>query len=114
MVLLHAPSQVIERWRELGVSRESIARALGVDVRTLERWSTGRSYPQHAARAGLETLAALNAHLLDVFDGSSAAADWLDTESRYLAGLKPVHVLEAGRADRVEAALEAIESGIFL
>ena len=42
------------------------------------------------------------------------AYEWLHADSRYLGGSKPIEALRAGRVDRVEAALEALDSGFFL
>ena len=39
----------------------------------------------------------------------------LEKESnRYLGGMTPADAVRAGRIDRVEAALEAFDSGVFL
>jgi hypothetical protein len=39
---------------------------------------------------------------------------WLRSDNPYLGGLTPLEVLRAGRTDRVEAALEALDSGMFV
>jgi DNA-binding transcriptional regulator YiaG len=47
-----SPQQVIvELERALGLSRDDMARALDVNVRTVERWRKGTSIPQREARA---------------------------------------------------------------
>jgi hypothetical protein len=42
------------------------------------------------------------------------ARDWLRGPSRYLAGLTPLDVSRVGCMDRVVAALDALEAGIYL
>jgi Antitoxin Xre/MbcA/ParS C-terminal toxin-binding domain len=39
---------------------------------------------------------------------------WLRSESRYVGGQRPIDALRVGEFDRVEAALEALDSGIFV
>jgi transcriptional regulator with XRE-family HTH domain len=97
----------------LMLSDAEIATALGVALRTVDRWRRGVAVPQRDARERLGTLVALGEHVREMFDGD-AAAEWLGAENRYLGGLTPLEAIRAGRPDRVEAALEAIESGIFL
>src|SRR5437764_373311 len=99
---------------ELGLSTDDIAGALATDPRTIERWRSGGTYPQRDARRRLASLLQLRLRLLDTFRTPSDARLWLQTQSRYLSGLTPADVLRVGRVDRVEAALEALDSGIFL
>lgn len=61
-----------------------------------------------------EELIQLDRRLRETFTVMDAARDWLRDPSRYLAGLTPLEVLRAGRIDRVEAALVALEAGIYL
>jgi len=53
-------------------------------------------------------------HLEENFGDPGARRAWLRSGNPYLAGLTPVEVLRAGRADRVRAALEALDSGVFV
>lgn len=100
---------------ELGLSPRDIAGALGLDQRTVERWSRpGGPYPQRAARQRLADLLNLSHRLRESFVDANDAREWLRSPSRFLGGLTPTEVIRAGRADRVEAALEAIDSGIFI
>lgn len=114
MALVTAPASILNAWRELGVSDDVLAGALNVDRRTIDRWGTGISYPQTEAREALAALECLSRHLLDTFDDAEAARAWLCADLRYLGGLRPVDALRAGRIDRVEAALEALDSGTFV
>ena len=48
------------------------------------------------------------------FTTPEAARAWLHGSSRYLGGLTPAEAIRVGRFDRVEAALEALDSGVFV
>jgi transcriptional regulator with XRE-family HTH domain len=98
---------------QLGISRSDLASALGVSLRTIERWRAGTAYPQHEARACLEALLELSDTLHGMFDSPDAARTWFQAENRYLGFLSPADAVRAGRIDRARAALEALESGIF-
>lgn len=41
-------------------------------------------------------------------------AAWLNANSAYLGGIKPLAALRVGRIDAVDAAIEALDSGVFL
>jgi transcriptional regulator with XRE-family HTH domain len=99
--------------RELGLTPAELAAALGVSQRTINRWRAGETLPQHAARAKLAGLTELNRHLHETFE-DEAVPIWLRTPNRYLSGVTPAEMLQLGRFERVEAALEVIDSGIFL
>ena len=114
--LLEAPPhRMVEHIEaELGLSRGDLADALGVDPRTLQRWYSGQSYPQREARHRLFELDHLRIRLRHTFTSSDAVHSWMRVPSAYLSQLTPLEVLRAGRPDRVEAALEALDSGIFI
>lgn len=99
--------------RSLVLSDPEIATALGVGPRTVGRWRRGDAVPQRDARDRLVALVTLGEHVRETFD-DDAAAGWLRAENRYLGGLTPREAIRAGRPDRVEAALEVVDSGIFL
>ena len=110
-----ALGQLIERLvAALGLSAGELAQALGVNTRSIERWRTGETHPQRDARQRLGELEALVEHLEQTFATPEARRAWLRDASRYLGGLTPAEALRAGRIDRVEAALEALDSGIFV
>jgi putative toxin-antitoxin system antitoxin component (TIGR02293 family) len=110
-----APAVAVEHIeRGIGLNDTELATALGSSPKTVERWRSGQTYPQHEARERLARLLALVDRLRETFDDADAARTWLRTESFYLGGLTPAEVLYAGRPDRVEAALEALDSGVFI
>lgn len=98
----------------LGLGKGELAGALGASVRTVERWRTGQTYPQHEARERLAELLAIEAHLEETFDEPESRRVWLRSGNPYLGGLTPLEALRAGRADRVRGALEALDSGVFV
>ena len=114
MVILDvAPARLVQEIeRDLGLSDQDAAQALGIDLRTLERWRTG-SYPQRELRHKLSTLSVLSQRLCATFTTVEARSGWLREDNRYLGGLAPIDALRAGRFDRIEAALEALDSGVF-
>ena len=97
-----------------GLSTNQLAMTLGTTTRTLERWRSGESFPQRESRQRLDHLMDLGERLHETFATTEALSTWLGTNNTYLGGLKPVEVLQAGRVDRVLAAIEALDSGAFL
>lgn len=100
--------------RDLGVPLETIALALDVDRRTVERWRANQSVPQGKTRERLKGLVALRDRLLEMFGTYEAARDWLGARSRYLGGFTPAEALKAGRVDRVRADLDGLAAGVYL
>ncbi|HUZ77216.1 MAG TPA: hypothetical protein VMV93_06495 [Chloroflexota bacterium] len=100
--------------QDLGVPAETLAAALSVDRRTIERWRANQTVPQGKTRERLSELAALRDRLLKVMRDKNAVHEWLQAESRYLGGFTPVEALKAGRIDRVSADLDGLTGGIYL
>ena len=100
--------------RDLGISTETIARALDVDRRTVERWRANQSVPQGKTRERLGALLALRDGLLAMFGTPEGAQEWLRARSLYLGGFTPVEALKAGRLDRVRADLDGLAAGVYL
>jgi transcriptional regulator with XRE-family HTH domain len=96
---------------DLGLDDYALAQALRVDRRTLTRWISGETYPRQDGRDRLHALAALHARLGLTWKTVGAARRWLHRPSPYLGHAEPADMIRAGRFDRVEAALEAIDSG---
>jgi transcriptional regulator with XRE-family HTH domain len=100
--------------RGLGLSDATLASAIGVDPRSLGRWREGETFPQRAARGQLDDLLALVDRLSATFDNIDTARMWMRTDNRYLGHIKPAEALAAGRIDRVTAALDAFDAGLFI
>ncbi|MGH2614380.1 MAG: hypothetical protein ACRDJC_04015 [Thermomicrobiales bacterium] len=100
--------------RDLGLSIETIALALDVDRRTIERWRVDQSVPQGKTRERLGDLIALRDQLLRLFETPDVAREWLQSSSRYLGGFTREEALRAGRLDRVRADLEGLMAGVYV
>jgi transcriptional regulator with XRE-family HTH domain len=110
-----APRQAVQQLEaDLGLTAKDLTGALSVDRKTLDRWVSGETYPQREARKRLIGLLALRDHLRESFTDMEGAREWLNAPARYLGGITPAEALKTGRMDRVEATLEALESGIFI
>jgi hypothetical protein len=108
------PSQLLDDLEnDLGFTPAIVASALNANERTVARWRKDGNYPQHESRRRLASLQALHAHLLETFKSQEIARHWLSSSNAFFGGLAPLDVIRAGRVDRVSAALEAIDSGIF-
>ena len=109
------PRQALQRLEsDLGLSSKDLTGSLSVDRKTVDRWLSGETYPQRDARRRLVELLALSQRLTEAFEGPEGAREWLHAPSRYLGGITPVEALRSGRLDRVQAAFEVLESGIFV
>jgi uncharacterized protein (DUF2384 family) len=103
--------QIGQLQADLGPDERGLATALGVDKWTLSRWISGDNYPRREARKRLQALVELHYALLLMWSSMDAARTWLHRPSPYLGQTEPIELIRAGRCDRVEAALEAINSG---
>ena len=108
-ISLRAPMRRLQS--DLGLDERGLAMALGVDKRTLSRWISGDNYPQREARKRLQQLVELHYALTLMWSSMDAARTWLHRPSPFLGQTEPIELVRAGRFDRVEAALEAINSG---
>ena len=110
------PTQAIERIEAvLGLTPRELAFVLDTDLRSINRWRTGNTYPQREARAGLAQLLELAEDLAEVFgEDTEATRGWLNDPSRYLRDLRPIDLIRARRTDQAVAALEALRSGVFV
>src|SRR5262245_48766737 len=61
---------------DFGLTSRDLAQALGVDQRTVTRWSTGEAFPRREAHERLEALAALDERLTETFVSWEAARAW--------------------------------------
>lgn len=100
--------------RDLGITIDTIALALAVDRRTVERWRGNQSVPRGKTRERLGELVALRDQLMRMFETPALTREWLRAGSRYLGGFTPEEALQAGRLDRVRADLDGLATGVYL
>jgi hypothetical protein len=100
--------------RDLGLSEPELATVLGVSPELLARWRAGQSVSDGEAKRRLTQLRDLHRHLRDTFTTPAVIPEYLRTPLPYLGRQTPIDALLAGRIDRVEAALEALDSGAFV
>jgi transcriptional regulator with XRE-family HTH domain len=100
--------------KSLGIREEELAQALNTNLRTLRRWRAGAAHPQLLARRRLAALLCLQERVRGTFRGRGAVRRWFHSESRYLGGITPAEAIRVCQLDRVETALEALDSGVFL
>jgi hypothetical protein len=98
----------------LGISYDELAQVLGTDRKTVYRWLTEESFPQAHNRERLDELEALVDRLDETFQTQAGSATWVHARSGYFGDLRPVDALLRGRIDAVHAALEALDSGVFV
>ncbi|MGI8857323.1 MAG: antitoxin Xre/MbcA/ParS toxin-binding domain-containing protein [Thermomicrobiales bacterium] len=109
------PRQAVEQvQRILALSDDELAYILSASPRTLNRWRSSETYPQHEARERLATLVSLAERLAETFRTEEASHTWMRASHRYLGGFTPTEAIRAGRVDRVDAALGALDAGIFI
>jgi hypothetical protein len=99
---------------DLDLELSDLASALKANPRTMERWYNGETFPQHEYRQRIDELMALRDRLYESLESGKLVRQWLHTDNRYLGRIKPAEALRAGRIDRVRAALEAMDAGIFV
>ena len=100
--------------RDLSLTIKDLQVILDTTPRNINRWIAEQAYPQHEARRRLAALMALHRHLGESFTAMEGARDWLRCPSRYLSGMTPLEAIRAGRIDRAEAALGALDAGVYL
>jgi len=109
------PGQAVKALQaDLGLTMRDLGVILDTAERPIERWIRDESYPQTQARQRLAELMAFHGHLEAMFTAWEGARDWLNSPSRYLAGLTPLEVMRAGRVDRAREALLALSAGVYL
>src|SRR4051794_39223295 len=87
-------SEQLERLTtNLGMSYDDLAQVLGTDRKTVYRWIAHETFPQSHNRARLDALEALVDRLEDSFKTPEGVVRWLQAESGYFGGLRPIDAL---------------------
>jgi putative toxin-antitoxin system antitoxin component (TIGR02293 family) len=98
----------------LGLTNAELAALLGVSVRTLARWNPSRSKLDLVSGDRLVRSAGLFAIAAEVLEDADAAARWMKTPQRALAGAVPLHLAQTDVGTRaVEALLGRMEHGVY-
>jgi uncharacterized protein (DUF2384 family) len=105
---------VMDLVQKLGIDNDTLALAVGTDKRTVKRWLEEGHNPQERHLERLSALVVVKDHLLETFDNDKTIHRWIARESRYLGNMSPCNALRAGRIDRVEGALVALDEGTFI
>jgi DNA-binding transcriptional regulator YiaG len=95
---------------ELGLSRESMGRLIGVSQKTIERWERAGAVPV-AQQEGLRQLQQI-ARLGALVYTPEGFARFLRTQLTAFGGFTPMDAIGNGRADEVLAALAADYEGL--
>ena len=108
-------AQVLDRLgRDLGLSPAELATVLNTTSAETAGWRAGAGGPPDEVGERLTKLRELYWRLCDTFNPPAIIPAYLRTGLPYLGGLTPADALLAGRVDRVEAALDALDHGIFV
>jgi transcriptional regulator with XRE-family HTH domain len=106
--------RIVDRMKaDLGLSDAELATVLNVTPEVVRRWHSGAVALGAEPLRRLDQLEAVVAHLRETFK-MPGGSRWLRSESGYLGGQRPLDALLSGQFARVEAALEALDSGIFI
>ena|SRR5690349_662556 len=98
---------------DLGLVDKELALILKVEPSTLQNWRTG-TIPQKAARERLGRLIMLHRELRETFRTPEGAKSWMHSPALYLGNITPAQALQHQYFDRVNDALEVLNSGMFL
>jgi transcriptional regulator with XRE-family HTH domain len=106
-----APTPLRDLRDAFRLSRERLARLIGVSAKTVERWEAKPTRPARddirARMAQLGEIAELGAAVYT----RERLADFLDAPLSEFDGLTPLQLIERGQADRVLAALASDYEG---
>jgi uncharacterized protein (DUF2384 family) len=90
-----------------------IAAALQVDRRTVQRYSSGDSYPTRRVRNNIADLREISILLDEIFSDQADSIRWLNTTVQLLKGRRPIDLIQKGKLDEVITALATFQSGAF-
>jgi len=98
---------------ETSIDAKGIARILGKDPKTVQRWLRSGTQPQWEVR---ETVLALNVVLERLAEvvGPFAAEDWLFTPVPALDFDRPADFIRDGRSREVLTLIDSIAEGVFV
>lgn len=95
--------------QRFGIRQTTVARLLGVSTKTASTIRNGKKPSPRVARRLTELNRLL--HALAEIVKEDAVAEWLETPSEALEGLKPLKLIERGEVDRIWQMIYALKSG---
>jgi len=99
---------------EYGWDNADIAAALQVDRRTVQRYTSGDSYPTRRVRSNIADLREISILLDGIFTDQADSIRWLHTTVKSLKGRRPIDLIQKGKLDEVITVLATFQSGAFL
>jgi len=99
---------------EYGWDNADIAAALQVDRRTVQRYSSGDSYPTRRVRTNIAALREISILLDEIFSDQADSIRWLNTTVSLLKGRRPIDLIQKGKLDEVISVLATFQSGAYL
>jgi hypothetical protein len=94
--------------RDLGLTNEEVAAALGAPPKMMDRWRAGIVAPGPAAGERLRRLSSVHERLYGLFKPHDVLW-WLRSPNVELNGQQPASCLASGEFHRVEAAIDHFE-----
>jgi predicted transcriptional regulator len=99
--------------KDLGLTSQELAAALGVSMRTVGRLrSVGTASLEGDAGRKLEELLLVHERVFETVR-DDAVSEWMNTRRSYLGNLTPNEVIRAGRSDRILELLTVIDHGLY-
>ena len=98
---------------DLDLTNEEVARAVGVDRKTVARWLKGQSEPSPENREHLERLNEIRFLMESSFRSREARQRWLHAPLDALRGRTPYAALRDGKLEQVFRLLASLEAGAF-
>lgn len=112
---LEIVSTILEWYRTVAEYTSSeLGEMLGVNERTVKRWTQKETLPAPEQRAAIRRLNELRFLLSTVMASETAALTWLHTPTNHFRGRSPTDVLRSGGVEDVIGLLAAFESGAHL
>ena len=106
-----ARQTIEEAHRVLGLNYSELARALGVDRRTLHRYRKQLTAPSARVRARMDRVREIGHLLNELFTDQEAKLAWLYGPVPMLRGRRPIDLIRQGELDPVLSALAGMYSG---
>lgn len=99
--------------RELELTNDEVAQAVGANRRAVWRWKNRESVPTPEFRRELERLNQLRYLLETSFASTESARAWLHRPNPGLKGRTPIFAITEGELDEVLAVLGTVAAGGF-